>query len=91
VSERDRQQRERRREEQIKAENLSARIRAADPVQRDQIDPSTGRTWGDAVARGLYDDDSRIRSFRDLAALHRQAGRQHSYARARARGWQGAN
>ena len=91
MSESDRQRQERQREEQIKAENLSARIRAADPVQRDRIDPSTGRSWGDAVGRGMYDDDRRLRSFRDLNALHRQARRQGAYTRARARGWQGAN
>ena len=89
MSEQERQQRERRREEQIKAENLDARQRAADPVQRDRIDPSTGRTWRDAVGRGMY-DDSRIQSFRDANAMHRQARQQQSRARMRARGWQGA-
>ena len=71
-------------------ENLDARQRAADPVQRDRIDPSTGRTWRDAVGRGMY-DDSRIQSFRDANAMHRQARQQQSRARMRARGWQGAN
>ena len=64
---------ERQRAEQIKADNLSARIRAADPAQRTAIDPATGRTFADAVARGLYDDDARTRQFRETAERNRQA------------------
>lgn len=89
--EQDRAQRERQREQEIMRENRAARRKAADPAWRDRIDPSTGRTWGDAVGRGMYDDDSRLRSFRDMNAMHRQARQQHTRARMRARGWQGAN
>jgi hypothetical protein len=90
VSEQDRRQREHQREEQIKAENLEARQRAADPVQRNRIDPSTGRTWGDAVGRGMY-GDSRLQSFRDMNDQHRQTRRQLRHAQARTQGRAGRN
>jgi len=90
VSEQERRQWERQREEQIKAENLEARQRAADPAQRDRIDPSTGRTWGDAVSRGMY-GDSRLQSFRDMNAQHRQARQQGRLAQVRDQGRQGRN
>lgn len=57
---------ERQREEQIKARNLSDRIRSADPAQRHRIDPATGRTFGDARSRGMYDDAQRLKDSREM-------------------------
>ena len=91
MSEQERAQRERQREEQIKAENLSARMRAADPVQRDRIDPATGRTFGDARARGMYDDDRRLRDFRDMNERNRQTRERYRWAQARMQGRAGRN
>ena len=87
----DRKQQERHREEQIKADNLSARIRAADPVQRDRIDPAIGRTFADAQARGLYDDQDRVRRFREMNERNRRDRERFRWAQARVRGRQGAN
>jgi hypothetical protein len=82
---------ERQRERQIQAENLSARIRAADPVQRDRIDPAIGRTFGDAAARGLYDDDARLRDFRGMNERNRQQRERFRWAQARTQGRRGRN
>ena len=90
MSETDRARWEQQREEQIKAENLEARQRAADPVQRHRIDSATGRTWGDAVGRGMY-GDSRLQSFRDTNEMHRQTRRQYRLLQVRAQGRQGRN
>jgi hypothetical protein len=90
MSEQERRQQEHQREQQIKAENLEARMRAADPVQRDRIDPSTGRTWGDAVGRGMY-GDNRVQSFRDLNDRSRRMRQQCRLAQVRAQGRQGRN
>ena len=90
MSEQERSRWEQQREEQIKAENLNARQRAADPAQRSRIDPATGRTWGDAVGRRMY-DDSRLQSFRDQNEKLRQTRRQYRQAQARAQGRAGRN
>jgi len=90
MSEQERRQWEQQREEQIKAENLEARRRAADPAQRDRIDPATGRTWGDAVSRDMY-GDSRLQSFRDMNELHRRTREQYRLAQARTQGRAGRN
>ena len=83
-----RKRRERQREEQIKADDLSARMRAADPVQRDRVDPATGRTFGDGAARGWYD---RLQSFRDLNERNRRDRERYRWAQARIQGRQGRN
>jgi hypothetical protein len=82
---------ERLREQRIKADNLSARIRAADPVQRDRIDPATGRTFRDAAARGMYDDASRLRDFREMNDRNRQTRERYRWAQARMQGRAGRN
>jgi hypothetical protein len=82
---------ERQREQRIKAENLSARIRAADPVQRDRVDPATGRTFRDGAARGMYDDARRLRDFRDLNERNRQTRERFRWAQARMQGRAGRN
>jgi hypothetical protein len=87
----ERMQRERRREEQIKADNLSARIRAASPGQRDKIDPATGRTFGDAAARGMYDDASRVGEFRAANERFRRDRERFRWAQARVQGRRGRN
>jgi hypothetical protein len=82
---------ERQREKQIKADNLSARIRAADPVQRDRIDPAIGRTFGDARDRDLYDDASRLRSFRGMNERNRDMRERFRWTQARLAGRAGRN
>ena len=84
-------QQERKRENQIKADNLSARIRAADPVQRDRIDPAIGRTFGDAAGRGLYDDDRRLKDFREMNDRNRDQRERFRWAQARTQGRRGRN
>ena len=86
----DRKRQERSREEQIKADNLNARQRAADPVQRERIDRSTGRTWGDAVGRGMY-DDSRVKDYRDQSDRFRDERERYRWAQARVQGRAGRN
>lgn len=86
-----RMEQERQREQEIKARNLSARIRAADPVQRDRIDPAIGRTFGDAAGRGLYDDDSSLRSFRDMNDRNRDTRERFRWTQARLAGRAGRN
>ncbi len=81
---------ERQRAEQIKADNLEARMRAADPVQRDRIDRSTGRTWRDAVTRGMY-DDSRVQDYRDQNDRNRDTRERFRWAQARTQGRAGRN
>ena len=81
---------QRAREAEILRENEQARQRAASPATRDQIDPSTGRTWADAVNRGMY-GAGRLQSFRDMIELHQRMSRQYQQSRCRARGRQGAN
>lgn len=88
--EQERQQWEQQREKEIIRENRQAAKRAADPAQRDQIDPATGRTWGDAVGRGMYGDD-RLQSFRDLSARNRQTRERYRWAQARVQGRAGRN
>jgi hypothetical protein len=87
----ERMQQERRRAEQIKADNLSARIRAADPVQRDRIDPAIGRTFGDARAMGLYDDASRVGSYQKTCDRGRDERERFRWAQARIQGRRGRN
>jgi hypothetical protein len=77
---------ERQGEQRIKADNLSARIRAADPVQRDRIDPATGRTFRDAAARGMYDDARRLKDFRGMNERNRQTRERYRWAQARLQG-----
>ena len=81
---------ERQREHQIRADNLSSRIRAADPVQRHRIDPATGRTFGDAAGRGMY-DDSRVREFREMCGRNRRDRERFRWAQARIQGRRGRN
>lgn len=80
-----------RRERQIQAENLSARIRAADPAQRDRIDPAIGRTYADAQARGMYDDATRLRDFRETCDRGRDSRERFRWAQARIQGRRGRN
>lgn len=82
---------ERQREQQIKADCLSARIRAADPVQRDRIDPAIGRTFGQAAAMGLYDAGARIRDYRVMCDRARQDRERFRWAQARTQGRIGRN
>ena len=88
--EQERREWEQQREREIVRENRQAARRAADPATRDQIDRSTGRTWGDAVGRGMY-GDSRLQSFRDLNEMHRQARQAARQAQARDQGRAGRN
>ena len=90
MSEQERSRWEQQREEQIKAENLNARQRAADPAQRSKIDPATGRTWGDAVGRGMYDQQRR-QDFRDMNQRNRETRERLRWRQIRERGRQGAN
>lgn len=85
----ERRQQERQREERIKADNLSARIRAT--FQGDRIDPATGRTFGNARDRGMYDDDRRLRDFRDMNDRNRQDRERYRWAQARMQGRAGRN
>ena len=87
----ERKRQERQREREIQAENLSDRIRAADPAQRDRIDPATGRTFGDARDRGMYDDEARLRDFRDMNERNRQTRERYRWAQARMQGRAGRN
>jgi len=80
---------QRAREAEILRENEQARQRAASPATRDQIDPSTGRTWADAVGRGMY-GEGRLQTFREMIELHQRMGREYQQSRCRtqaARGW----
>ena len=86
----ERLEQERQREEQIKADNLSRRIRAADPVQRDRIDPAIGRTFGDAADRGLY-DDSRVQDYRAQCERFRRDRERCRWTQARLAGRAGRN
>jgi hypothetical protein len=90
MSEQERQAWERQRGDEIKAENLDARRRAADPAQRDEIDRSTGRTWGDAVGRGMY-ADSRLQDFQATMGRFRQERQEHRLAQVRDAGRAGRN
>ena len=87
----ERMRQEQQREHQIKADNLSARIQAADPVQRDRIDRATGRTYADAVSRGMYDDASRLKGFREMTARNRDARERFRWTQARIQGRAGRN
>lgn len=87
----ERMQQERQREDQIKADNLSARIRAADPVQRDRIDPAIGRTFGDAMDRGLYDDATRLRDYRETCDRGRDTRERFRWTQVRLAGRAGRN
>ena len=80
---------QRQREEQIKADNLSNRIRA--DFQPDRIDPATGRTFADGRARGFYDDARRLKDFRDMNERNRQQRERFRWAQARIQGRQGRN
>jgi hypothetical protein len=90
VSEAERRRQEQAREAEIVRENARARRYAADPGRRDQIDPSTGRTWRDAVGRGLY-GDGRLRHFRDMNQRFRVMRQQYARDRARVQGGRGWN
>ena len=85
----DRMRQEKQREKQIKADNLSARVRAAH--QPDAIDPATGRTLGDAVGRGMYDDAKRLKDFRDMNKHNRETRERFRWAQVRIAGRQGRN
>jgi len=85
----ERMQQERRREEQIKADNLSARIRA--DFQPRRVDPAIGRTFADASALGLYDDASRLRAFRETCKRGRREREQFRRVQARVQGRRGRN
>jgi len=80
---------EQQREREIQAENLSARIRAAS--QPGAVDPATGRTFADAVARGMYDDASRIRDYRETCDHARRTREGLRWAQARIAGRRGRN
>ena len=82
---------ERQREREIQAQNLSSRIRAADPAQRERIDPAIGRTFGDAQGRGMYSDARRLRDFREMNNRNRRTREQLRWRQVRERGRQGAN
>jgi hypothetical protein len=82
---------EQQREQEIKARNLSARIQAADPVQGERIDLSTGRTYKDAAARGMYDDDRAIQGFRAMSAQNRSMRERFRWAQTRLQGRAGRN
>jgi hypothetical protein len=90
VSEQERRQQEQQREKQIRRENREAHRKASDPAWRDRIDPSTGRTWRDAVGRGMY-DDSRVQDFRDLTERARRDRERFRWIQARMQGRQGRN
>lgn len=81
---------EREREDRIKADNLEARQRAADARQRDRIDPSTGRTWRDAVDRGMY-DPKRVQDYREQAGRFRDTRERARWTQARTQGRAGRN
>ena len=85
----ERMRQEQQREKQIKADNLSTRIRAAH--QPDAIDPATGRTFGDAVGRGMYDDAKRVGEFRDMNERNRKTREGFRWAQARIQGRRGRN
>lgn len=85
----DRLEQERHREQRIKADNLSARIRA--DAQPDAIDPATGRTFRDAQARGMYDDASQIKGFREMNERNRQTRERFRWAQVRLAGRAGRN
>jgi len=84
-----RMQQERSREQQIQAENLSARIQA--DFQPDRVDPAIGRTFGDALARGLYDYEARLRDYRALCDRGRDERERFRWAQARIQGLRGRN
>lgn len=84
-----RMQQERRREQQIRAGNLSARIRA--DFQPGRVDPAIGRTFGDAKARGLYDDGQRVGQYREQCARARRTREGFRWAQARTQGRRGRN
>lgn len=85
----DRLEQERKREQQIKARNLSARIRA--DAQPDAIDPATGRTFKDAQARGMYDDGKRLGDFREMNDANRKTREGFRWRQVRIAGRQGRN
>ena len=87
----ERMRQEQKREREIKAENMSARIRAADPVQRDRIDPASGRTFRDARARGMYDDAERLKGYREMCERNRRTREGYRWAQARIQGRRGRN
>jgi hypothetical protein len=85
----ERMQQERQRAEQIKADNLSARVRA--DFQPGRIDPASGRTFADARARGMYDDATRLRDFREMNDRNRDTRQRFRWAEARTQGRRGRN
>lgn len=84
-----RMRQERHREEQIKADNLSARIRA--DFQPGRVDPAIGRTFGDAQARGLYDDGRRVGEYREQCERFRRTREGLRWRQARLQGRAGRN
>lgn len=84
----ERLEQEHQREQEIKAGNLSARIRAA--FQPERVDPATGRTFGDAVARGMY-DDGRVQDYRVQCERFRDTRERFRWAQARLAGRAGRN
>lgn len=80
---------ERRREEEIRARNLSCRIQAQ--FTPDRIDPATGRTFRDGLVRGMYDDDQVIRGFREMTGRFRQDRERYRWAQVRIQGRRGRN
>lgn len=80
---------ERQREQRIKADSLSARIRAG--FQPDRIDPATGRTFADGLARGMYDDGTRLAGFRERCDRNRETRERYRWAQARIQGRAGRN
>ena len=84
----ERMERERRTEEQVKARNLSGRMQAR--FTPDQIDPATGRTFRDGLARGMY-DDSRVQDYREQCDRNRETRERYRWAQARMQGRQGRN
>ena len=86
----ERMRQEREQEDAIKARNLSARIQAADPVQRNRIDRAIGRTFADAKALGAY-DDSRVQDFRASSQRFRRERERYRWTQARLAGRAGRN
>lgn len=85
----ERMQQERQRAEQVKADNLTARIRA--DFQPDRIDPAIGRTFGDAKDRGMYDDATRLKDYRELCDRGRDTRERFRWTQARIQGRKGRN
>ncbi len=52
---------------------------------------ATGRTFGDGLARGMYDDARRVGDYRQMCGRNRDTRERYRWAQARIQGRRGRN